>query len=168
MKLPSTYTKANILSGMAVYAAGEAIAMLILGQFSLAQMLVRILGMMLLGGTLYALEIPAYFAWIDRRTASVQGLGGQLLRAVLAWVYFNPLWIARHLAFTKIFSGAWSEVSWALLPIAVSSFFWSMPFSLAGNFIVQNYVPEKHRFLASGVISGLHAIYYALAAVWFA
>jgi hypothetical protein len=163
MKLPSTYTKANILSGMVVYAAGEAIAMLILGAFSFP----RMLGMMLLGGTVYALEIPAYFAWIAHKTASMLGWKGQILRAVAAWVYFNPLWIARHLAFTKIFSGAWSEVSSALLPIAVSSFFWSMPFSLAGNFVVQNYVPEKHRFLASGVVSGLHAIYYALSATLF-
>jgi hypothetical protein len=164
MHLPSTYTKANILRGMAVYAAGDAIAMVILGKFAL----LRMLGMMLLGGTVYAMEIPAYFAWISRKTSSVLGWRGQVLRAVLAWCYFNPLWIARHLAFAKVFSGAWSEISSALLLVALNSFLWSIPISFAGNFIIQNFVPERHRFLASAVFSGLNAIYYALSAVWFA
>ena len=168
MRLPNTYTKTNILRGMAVYAAGDTIAMLILGKFAPTQILLRMLGMMLLGGTLYALEIPSYFAWIARKTASVLGWRGQVLRAVLAWGYFNPLWIARHLAFTKVFSGAWSEISSALLPIAFHSFLWSIPISFAGNFVIQNFVPERHRFLASAVFSGFNAIYYALSAVWFA
>lgn len=147
-----------------MYALGDAVAMLILGKFNILQML----GMMLLGGTLYALEIPAYFAWIARKTAHIQGWRGQLLRAVLAWLYFNPLWIARHLAFAKFFGGAWNEISSALLPIAVSSFLWGLPISLTGNFIIQNYVPERHRFLASGIFSGLNAVYYALSATLFA
>jgi hypothetical protein len=164
MRLPQTYTRANILRGGIVYALGEAVAMLILGKFLVWKML----GMMLLGGTLYALEIPAYFAWIARRTAQIQGWKGQLVRAVLAWLYFNPVWIARHLAFAKIFSGAWNQVSWDILPIAAKSFLWSLPISLFGNFIIQNYVPERHRFLASGVFSGLNAVYYALSATMFA
>lgn len=162
--LPSTYTKANILRGMVVYAAGDTIAMVILGKFTL----LRMLGMMLLGGTIYAMEIPAYFAWISRKTASVLGWRGQILRAMMAWSYFNPLWIARHLAFAKVFSGVWNEISSALVLVALNSFLWSVPISFVCNFIIQNFVAERHRFLASAVFSGLNAIYYALSAVWFA
>lgn len=159
-----TYTCENILRGAIVYAAGEAIAMLILGKFSL----LRMLGMMLIGGTVYALEIPAYFAWIARKTALLQGWRGQIVRTIAAWLYFNPVWIARHLAFGKVLNGAWNQVSWELLPIAFTSFLWSFPISLTGNFIIQNYVSERHRFLASGIFSGLNAIYYALSATLFA
>ncbi len=164
MSIFDTYTKENIVRGAIVYALGEAVAMLILGKF----LWLKMLGMMLLGGTLYALEIPAYFAWISRKTAQIQGLRGQFARAMLAWLYFNPLWIARHLAFGRVFAGAWAGLSWGLLATAGNSFLWSFPISLAGNFIIQNFVPVPHRFLASGIFSGLNAVYYALSAVWFA
>ena len=93
---------------------------------------------------------------------------GEAARTALAWAYFNPLWIARHLVFVKIFSGAWSDVSWALLTTASYSFLGSIPISLVGNFIIQNRLPERHRFLGSAIFSGLTAVYYALSAVWFA
>jgi hypothetical protein len=164
MRLPATYTQTNILQGGILYALGETAGMLILGKFIVWKML----GMLLLGSTLYALEIPAYFAWITRKTAQIHGWRGQILRAVLACLYFNPVWIARHFALSKIFEGAWSQVSWELLPIATKSFFWSLPVTLLGNFIIQNYIPERRRFLASGIFSGLNAMYYALSATIFA
>lgn len=159
-----TYTRTNILRGMTVYAVGDTVAMMILGKF----VVWRVLGMIVVGGVLYALEIPAYFAWIARTTAELTRWRGALARTALAWAYFNPLWIARHLVFVKIFSGASSDVSWALLATASYSFLGSIPISLAGNFIIQNRLPERHRFLGSAIFSGLTAVYYALSAVWFA
>ncbi|MCU0425980.1 MAG: hypothetical protein MUF71_10185 [Candidatus Kapabacteria bacterium] len=161
--LPKTYTPSNILRGASVYAVGDSIAMLILGEF----LLVRMFGMMTIGAGVYALEIPAYFAWIARKTAHIQGWRGALARTALAWVYFNPLWIARHLAFGKILSGTGSEISSALLVTAWYSFLGSIPISLLGNFFIQNVLPEKHRFLGSAIFSGLTAIYYALSSAWF-
>ncbi|TAE29098.1 MAG: hypothetical protein EAZ92_07165 [Candidatus Kapaibacterium sp.] len=164
MSIFNTYTKENILNGAVVYALGEVVAMLILGKF----MWLKILGMFIVGGTLYALEIPAYFAWLNRKTAQINGLRGQLLRALLSWLFFNPLWVARHMALGLIFSGAWAGISSGLFASASSAFLWSAPVSLSGNFVIQNFVPLRHRFLASGIFSGLHAVYYALSAVWFA
>ncbi len=163
IRLPPTYTRTNILRGAIVYAVGDGVAMLILGKF----LIWRMLGMMSIGAVVYALEIPAYFAWISRKTAHVLGWKGALARTALAWVYFNPLWIARHLVFVKLFSGAWSEISSALLLTAWYSFLGSIPISLLGNFVIQNILPEKHRFLGSAIFSGLTAIYYALSSVWF-
>lgn len=163
IRLPQTYTRMNILRGASVYAIGDTIAMLILGKF----LVLRMLGMMAIGAMVYALEIPAYFAWIARKTAHIQGWKGAFVRTVLAWVYFNPLWIARHLAFTKILSGSGNDISLALLTTAWYSFLGSIPISLLGNFVIQNVLPEKHRFLGSAIFSGLTAIYYALSSVWF-
>jgi len=71
---------------------------LLTGEFQVS----RLVGMMLLGGSLYAVEIPWYFAWIERHFE----------RQGFEWVetgfdcagFFNPLWIARHLAFIQCFS----------------------------------------------------------------
>ena len=92
------YTKANILKGAIIYSSGDLIAALILGEFSIA----RLLGMIVLGGTLYAFEIPNYFAWIDRKTQEFIGIKKTLVKTGLAILYFNPLWIARHLLFIKL------------------------------------------------------------------
>jgi hypothetical protein len=164
MNLPTTYTRTNIIHGMVFYAAGDALATLIVGKFFIW----RVLGMMLVGGGIYALEIPAYFAWIARKTSAINGWKGSLLRTAMACVYFNPLWIARHLLFIALFSGAWSGVSPALLTTATLSFLVSVPISLAGNFVIQTFLPERHRFLGSSVFSGVIAVYYALSAIWFA
>ena len=118
--------------------------------------------MVVVGATLYALEIPNYFKWIDEKTANQQGLKKTLAKTVLAIGYFNPLWIARHLFFIKLFSGNYEQIGWNLIVIAFWSFLVNIPISFIANFIIQNKVKLSWRFLASAIFSALMAIYYAL------
>ncbi len=156
--------KHDIWIGAVLYAIGDTIAALILGAFSLE----RLAGMFVLGGTLYALEIPNYFRWIEAKVPdAVPPVKRAFRRTVLALLYFNPLWIARHLLFIRIFSGRWDTVSWALLGIGWESFIWNIPISIVGNYIVQVKVPMRRRFLASSIFSGIMAVYFALSEVFF-
>jgi len=157
------FTKNNILKGAVIYAAGDSIAALILNEFSL----VRLLGMMFIGATLYAFEIPNYFKWIETKTQNLKGLTYLLSKTGLAIAYFNPLWIARHLFFIKLFSGQFEALNWGLLNIALLSFAVNIPISFIANFIIQTKTPLKWRFLASAIFSALMAIYYALSETLF-
>ena len=158
------YRTPDILRGLVIYAAGDTVASLILSEFSP----VRMMGMMLVGGTVYAFEIPNWFNWIDRKTAGLGKVRGALARTGLALLYFNPLWIARHLLFIALFSGNWSSLDLTILTTALLSWVVNIPISIAGNALIQLGVPLRWRFLASAVFSGLLAIYYALSGVWFA
>jgi hypothetical protein len=140
-----------------------AAAALILGEFSVG----RTAGMALVGGLIYALEIPRYFRWIDRRVPSRGTARSTLARGGLAMLYFNPVWIARHLLFIRLFSGRWNDVSWALLGTGLASWAANVPLSLLGNLVIQNALPYRWRFLASALFSALMAVYYAVSAVWF-
>ncbi|MFZ2901003.1 MAG: hypothetical protein WA004_20395 [Saprospiraceae bacterium] len=151
------YTRANVIRGAVIYTAGDTVAALILGDF----LWTRMLGISLVGALVYALEIPHYFQWIDRRQTTA------LSRTALAMLYFNPLWIARHLFFIYLFSGQMEEVGWGLLAVAGYSFLANIPLSLLGNYVVQNVVRLPWRFFASAVFSALMAVYYALSAVVF-
>ncbi len=152
------YGRSDILRGIFIYGAGDSIASIILSEFSI----VRMLGMMLIGGTVYAFEIPNYFRWIDRKTRSIAGLRGSFSRAGLAIFYFNPLWIARHLLFIQIFSGSWNSISWYLLRLGLISFAVNVPVAFTANYVIQNRIPLKWRFVSSAMFSSLMAIYYAL------
>ena len=96
-----SYTKSNILRGAIIYSAGDTIASLLLGEFVWS----RLLGMVFIGATVYAFEIPNYFHWIDKKTVNQSGISKTLRKTALAILYFNPIWIARHLFFIKLFSG---------------------------------------------------------------
>jgi hypothetical protein len=161
--LKFAYTRSNILRGFLIYAVGDTLAALFQHQFSLT----RMLGMMLVGATVYAFEIPNYFKWIDRKLGQKSGLMHSLKRGALSLVYFNPLWITRHLLFIKLFSGRFHEISPDLLRIAAISFVVNLPVSFTANYLIQNKVPLRHRFLASALFSAAMAVYYALAASWF-
>jgi hypothetical protein len=158
-----TFTAADARRGALIYGLGDAAAALILGQFSW----LRLAGMALLGGTVYAFEVPNYFRWIDRRAPAAPGPAAALRRTVLALLYFNPLWIARHLAWLAVVTGRAAEVGWPLLGTAARSFAANVPLSLLGNYVIQNKVPLRHRFLASALFSALMAVYYAVSAVVF-
>jgi len=153
------YTKNNILRGMLIYSAGDTIATLIRGEL----LPLRILGMMLLGGTLYAFEIPNYFIWIDQKVTHFKHK--KTIKTVLALCYFNPIWIARHIFFIRLFSH--EKIGWFILNIGLKSYIGALPISIFGNFIIQNLIPIKFRFFSSAVFSSLLAIYYALSAVYF-
>ena len=118
--------------------------------------------MILIGATVYAFEIPNYFAWIDKKTISFKGMKKTLAKTGLAIAYFNPLWIFRHLAFIKLFSGFYEQLNSKLLLIAFWSFLVNIPISLIANYMIQNKIKIDWRFVASAIFSGLMAIYYAL------
>ncbi len=159
------YEKRDVLCGLVIYAAGDTVATLILGTFDPF----RMLGMMLVGATVYAYEIPNYCERIEICSDQVCGrFRSALSKTGLALLYFNPLWIARHLLFIQIFSGNWSDVSVSILMTALISWLVNIPLSITGNAVIQLAIPLKWRFLGSAVFSGLLAVYYALSGVWFA
>jgi hypothetical protein len=123
--------------------------------------------MVLIGATIYAFEIPNYFTWIDKKTISFNGIKKTLVKAILAIVYFNPLWIFRHLAFIKLFSGNHDQINAYLLTIAVWSFLANIPISFIANYLIQNKVKLDWRFFASAIFSAIMAIYYALSETLF-
>ena len=155
-------TKRDSLHGAIIYGFGDSCAALLTDEFQFS----RLIGMMLLGGSLYALEIPRYFAWIERRFKK-PGIKNGIKRALLAQAFFNPLWIARHLAFINFFSGQFAAIQWNLISIGLDSFVQIVPFTLLVNYAIQNYIPPIRRFSASAVFSTLMAIYYALSEVLF-
>ncbi len=121
----------------------------------------RLFGMLIIGATVYAFEIPNYFYWIEKKTINLSGISKTLAKTALAILYFNPLWIARHLFFIKLFSGNLQEVGSNLLIISLWSFLVNIPISFIANYIIQNKFHFKWRFIASAIFSGLMAIYYA-------
>ena len=123
--------------------------------------------MMLVGTTVYAFEIPNYFDWIVKKTENLQGLKATLTKTGLAMLYFNPLWIARHLLFIKLFSGQFETIGWTLLEIAFWSFLANILISFVANYIIQNRIKLKWRFFASAIFSAIMAIYYALSETFF-
>ncbi|WP_217630748.1 hypothetical protein [Winogradskyella thalassocola] len=118
--------------------------------------------MMFIGATFYAFEIPNYFDWIVKTTQFRKGAKATLSKTILAIAYFNPLWVARHLLFIKLFSGQFEAIDFNLLEIAFWSFLVNIPISFMANYIIQNRFQLKWRFLGSAAFSALMAIYYAL------
>lgn len=157
------FTKQNILKGAIIYSSGDTIAALLLNEFSIY----RLLGIILIGATIYAFEIPNYFTWIDKKTAQLSGIKKTLFKTSLAILYFNPLWIFRHLAFIKLFSGNYIDINSHLLEIAFLSFLVNIPISIIANYIIQNKMKIDWRFLASAIFSAIMAIYYALSEIIF-
>lgn len=123
------------------------------------------IGMAFIAATVYAIEIPNYFRWINARTESLGSGHAGARRTLFAMLYFNPLWIARHLAFVQLFSG--NPVSTNLIGIGFKSFLYNVPAGLLVNYLIQTKVPLKHRFIASSLFSAVMAVYYALSEVWF-
>ncbi len=157
------YRRSDIIRGGLIYTIGDAIAALIAQEF----LWIRVLGILIIGATVYAFEIPNYFRWIDKQTQGKTGWKASLKRTLLAMLYFNPLWIARHILFIKLITGAYDEIGWGLLMVGTISFLVNVPISLVANYLIQNKVGLKHRFLASAIFSGLMAIYYSLSDHWF-
>jgi hypothetical protein len=91
----------------------------------------------------------------------------KFLSAVLFTLYFNPLWIARHLLVLNVFKGNLSQVNWNLLKIGIDSFIYSFFFTLPVNYIIINKIPARWKFAVTAVFSSSMAIYYALSEVIF-
>lgn len=118
--------------------------------------------MMFVGATFYAFEIPNYFDWIVKKTKNSSGIKQTLAKTGLAIAYFNPLWIFRHLAFIKLFSGNYELINMDLFSIALLSFTVNIPISFVANYLIQNKIKLNWRFMASAIFSALMAIYYAM------
>lgn len=157
------YKRNDILKGLLVYGIGDSIAAIILGEFQFY----RLLGIVLIGATVYAFEIPNYFNWIESKTISLSGFKKSFYKTMLALLYFNPLWIFRHLIFIKLFSNDLNFSFKNILIISLYSFLVNIPISIFGNFIIQNKIKLNQRFLASAIFSALMAIYYALSETLF-
>lgn len=155
--------KGDMLRAGLVYGGGDSIAMLITGQFDL----LRLLGMTLVGTLLYAPEIHGYFGWLARRFPPTPRAAQRWQRAVLAWLWFNPLWIARHALFIRLFSGRPQDIDLSLLTLGLQSFLVNLPVALSANYLIQNHVTLRWRLLASAGFSAVMAIYYAMSEVWF-
>jgi len=156
---------ANVLRGIVIYGAGDGLAAWIRGDFTW----LRLVGMAVIGGGVYGVEIPLYFRWIDRIVPPepTQGIKSSLQRTGLALLYFNPLWIARHLLFIECLAGRWQGVDSRLLWIGILSFAANIPIALLANYLIQNRVPALWRFVASALFSSAMAVYYALSEAWF-
>lgn len=154
------YTVRDLLTGLLVYGSGDLIAALLAGQFSVQ----RAAGMALVGALLYGLEIPHYFRWVARVASHHRQSRAVLMRTGLAMLYFNPLWVARHLALIAVLQGNFHAIEWPLLLTACQSFLSAIPITVSANLLIQNAVPLQHRFLASALFSCVMAIYYPLIA----
>ncbi len=162
------YKRSNIIKGGLIYSAGDTIAVLITNGLDFSDLnWIRIVGIMLIGATIYTLEIPNYFRWIDRKVPSTGTGKNAFIRASMAMLFFNPIWIARHILFIQLLSGNYENISWGIMMTALISFAINIPISLLANYLIQNKVSLKHRFLASAIFSGLMAIYYSLSETWF-
>lgn len=149
----------NVLRGMLIYGSGDTLAAWILGEASAG----RFVGMVLVGGFVYGSEVPNWFHWIDQH-GSAPGRWRALRRTLWALLYFNPVWIARHLAFISLCSGDWSGIGWGLLRTGLWSFLANIPVAVLANWFIQNRLDLRHRFIASAFFSALMAVYYALSA----
>ena len=155
------YSCANALRGLLIYGGGDSFAALVLGEFSL----LRLAAVAVLGATFYAIEIPNWFHLIDRLAPGRASLRTALARTVLALAYFNPLWIARHLAIIRLAGG--QALSFTLFSTAATAFVANIPLALAANWLIQNRLPARWRFTASALYSALMAIYYAMSQACF-
>jgi len=157
------FSARNSISGFFVYSAGDTIATLLTGNFSVA----RMVGMAFLGAMIYAIEIPSWFAFIDKTIPKKDDLESKTKRILLAVAFFNPIWIARHMLFISLFSGKWQSLSWNILGAATMSFLTNIPVSIFVNYCIQNKLRPEWRYYASSAFSALMGIAYALAAVYF-
>jgi hypothetical protein len=153
----------SYLMGGIIYATGDSIAAWITGTFDI----VRTLGIFAIGASLYAFEIQRYFRWIEKSLAQVEGNRKVVLKTFMALIYFNPLWIARHLFLVMVVSGEMEKISTAVLMTGLTAFVINIPVSIAANYLIQNRIPLRFRFFSSAVFSGLMAIYYSMSATWF-
>jgi len=153
----------NSIRGGLIYLAGDSIAALISSELDW----IRAAGVLFIGATLYAIEIPNYFSWIDKKMNGQSGIRTSMIRATLSMLFFNPIWIARHILFIKLFMFQFDQIGWGLLWVGTLSFVVNIPISLGANYIIQNKIALQNRFIASAIFSGIMALYYSLSMNWF-
>ncbi|MBP9094219.1 hypothetical protein KBI23_24600 [bacterium] len=156
----------NLLVGWLLYPLGDLVGQVLLGKFEPE----RILVMTLVGGLLYRFEIPAWFRMLDSICIAGRPLTW-IGRTIGAMLYFNPLWIARHVFFIYLathhfqlgtdFSGALAVILNCLV-VGLKSFITNLPISVVGNLIIQTKLPVQYRFAGSATLSAIFAVSYAI------
>jgi len=158
-----------------IYPFGDLTAQLILQEFNLY----RTISLCFLAFTFYQWEIPQWFKILDathiknpipletillNENHKLNWLG----RTIGAIIYFNPLWIARHMFFIALgnvgfnFTGI-GKLLLSSLTLGFESFLLNLPISILGNYLVQVKLNFKYRFLGSAILTCLLTICYALA-----
>jgi hypothetical protein len=161
VKLKGLYSRRDLLAGALIYGAGDLIAASLAHQSTAG----RAIGIMLIGALIYAMEIPHYFHWIEEKTSHLQNIQRGLAKVMLAILYFNPLWVARHMLFILLLSGRWHEISWLILQNSAHSFIMALPVVILVNLLIQVKVTLRYRFFASATFSCCMAIYYPLVTI---
>ncbi len=157
------FNKKNIINGAIIYGIGDSIGSLILNEFSW----IRLIGLALIGGTVYAVEIPAFFDWLETYSKKFSLKKSQAVKTILTTLFFNPIWIARHFIFIFLFSGNYTSINMNLFHIAWLAYITPLPITLLANYLIQNKVNLTWRFTVSSIYSALMVIYFALSKVIF-
>ena len=167
----------DVLVGWTIYPIGDLVAQLITGHVQWS----RVAVMALAGGLVYRYEVPWWFRKLDgfefadadagwKRALMRDPLSDRHLnwlgRTLGAILYFNPLWIMRHMLFIRLASNpaslltaqGWGDVAL----VGAKSFLLNLPISFAGNYVIQMRMPLRWRFLASSIMSAILACGYAL------
>jgi hypothetical protein len=171
----------NTLISWTLFPLGDLCAQLITQEFNPY----RLLALSLAGGLIYQYETTAWFELLENKCFSPQELWvfpflkpavrettesiyqlngvGKTMGAIL---YFNPIWIARHMLFITLGTTPCSSLNGAIVLSSLlsgsKSFLVNLPLSLLANYILQEKIPYRYRYLGSIVLTGLFAIAYAL------
>jgi hypothetical protein len=176
-------TKIDKLSGLIIYPLGDLIAQLIVGEVSI----LRLFFVTLLGRYIYAIETPKWFGFLAiwKRPTMPLGFFGYFVAPIkdgvaLNWLgktlattlWFNPLWIARHMLVLELANIVTGKTSFmAFLPHAISlgsvSFVMQFPVAVVVNYIIICRLNDNSRFIWASIFSGALAIYYAIMRVYF-
>ncbi|MBN8659945.1 MAG: hypothetical protein BWY75_00915 [bacterium ADurb.Bin425] len=181
----------NLAVGWLLYPTGDFLGQLILHPSHIS--IERLLAITLMGGLVYRFEIPRWFKTLDSikfddetiekfqllklltRENPAETAHKQILnwlgRTLGAMLYFNPLWISRHI-YVIFISTNHQFMPSNMTPLAAvghflavggNSFLINLPISFLGNYIIQQRLPITYRFLGSATLSSLMAILYAVA-----
>lgn len=168
----------SLLIPVLLYPIGDAIAQLILQEFNIYRFIALTLAALLI----YQWEIPLFFKMLEniklpenkitslavfKVFLSPDGKFNWLGKTIAATLFFNPFWISRHIFIIELGSTPWASINFSefyliSMEIGYKSFLATLPVLLIGNFIVQNKISLKNRFLGNAVLSGLLAVFYAI------
>jgi len=179
MKLNGFLTK---ILPILLFPIGDLIAQTILGEFNFY----RLIAIMALAVCFYQWETPMFFKFLDKYKTNWNLQKFIFLKPLfteenkLSWsgrtfgalLFFNPIWVARHIYVISLGEKHFNFVISihdiiSSLSIGTKSFIATLPIALIGNYIVQAKLPLKHRFLGSVILTSVFAIVYALSYKFF-
>lgn len=171
------------LAGWVLYPLGDLIGQVIMGDPSLS----RYITITVVGGVLYRFEIPKWFGFLDRFRLEKDSIQKHRLlryfvneattdgpfkfnwlgKTIGAALFFNPLWIARHLFFIAVATTPFHDINWieilgSTLRAGSISFLTNLPICIIGNYFIQEHLSLKYRFLGSALLTTLLNIKYAM------